>query len=273
MKTFLLALLIATPLFAAPIRTDNLVVPLGSAAQILLPAAGSVQGANGTFFRSDVNVLNYSSHDQTIELRWLPQFVTGNGISPKRLTISAFSGINSEDFVASVMQQSGLGSILITGISVEGVPDSTAVLYATSRIWSNQPGVSNGTVSQTFSAIPASSIHNTRLSILGLRRDDRYRLNVGVVNLDSVNEQRFQIVVRGTNVSAGEVTFVTVPPLSMVQSSFVGPALDNLQIAIDNVSASARSNTWTAYGSSVDNTTGDGWSEIGYIAPPDQATP
>jgi hypothetical protein len=273
MKTFLLALFIATPIFAAPVRTDNLVVPLGAAPQILLPAAGSVQGANGTFFRSDINLVNYSSHDQTVELRWLPQFVTGNGVSVKRMTISALSGVNSEDFVGSVMQQSGLGSILITGISIEGAGDPTAVLYATSRIWSNQPGLSNGTVSQTFSAIPAGSIHSTRLSIIGLRRDARYRLNVGVVNLDAVNEQRFQIVVRGTSASVAEVTFVTVPPLSMVQSSFVGPPLDNVQIAIDNVSASARSNTWTAYGSSVDNTTGDGWSEIGYIAPPDQAAP
>ena len=49
MRTSLLAIL-----FAAQIQPDNLVIPIGGAPQILIPAAGAIQGANGTFFRSDV---------------------------------------------------------------------------------------------------------------------------------------------------------------------------------------------------------------------------
>ncbi len=254
---------LSAPLFAAEIEVQNLITPLGSAPQILIPAAGSVQGANGTFFRSDVTLINYATHDQLVRLRWLPQGASGNTVAPVDVTIRALTGMTSEDFVTSVLQKSGLGAILITGINADGSPDSSAALYATSRIWSNQPGLSSGTVSQTFPTIPAAALNSTRLALIGLKRDDRYRLNVGVINLDPVNEQTFQIVASGTN-TAVENTIVTVPPLSMVQASIVGGALPNVQVAVQNVSPSVRTNTWTAYGSSVDNTTGDSWSEIGY---------
>ncbi|HJW92800.1 MAG TPA: hypothetical protein VJ901_04220, partial [Thermoanaerobaculia bacterium] len=182
------------------------------------------------------------------------------------------SGIVSEDFVTSVLQQSGLGSILITGLTASRTTDNSALLFATSRIWSNQPGVSTGTVSQSFPSIPVSSINSANLSLLGLRRDDRYRLNVGLVNLDQTNEQQFQITAASSGASPQSV-IVTVPPFSMVQTSLVGVPLANLQVNVQNISTPLRTNTWIAYGSSVDNTTGDGWSEIGFTAPPDQPLP
>lgn len=258
--------------FLAQIQSNNLVVPIGGTPQLLIPAAGSVQGANGTFFRSDINLINYTTHDQRVQLRWLPQGATGNGIAAREVTIGALSGFVSEDFVSSVMQQSGLGSILITGVTVDGGVDPTARLYATSRIWSNQPGLSSGTVSQSFPSIPTSSINSTQLSLIGLRRDARYRLNVGIINLDPLNEQTFQIMA-GSSTAGAQVTTVTVPPFSMVQSSLVGDPLPSLQIEIQNVSAGTRTNSWAAYGSSLDNTTGDAWSEMGFTAPPDQTTP
>ena len=256
-------------LFAAQIQPNNLVVPIGGSPQILIPAAGSIQGANGTFFRSDITLVNYSTHDQLVQMRWLPQGANGTGVAAREITIPALSGIVSEDFVTNVMQQSGLGSILITGLTSSHTADNTALLYATSRIWSNQPGVSGGTVSQSFPSIPVSTINSGQLSILGLRRDDRYRLNVGIINLDQSNEQTFQIIVGGSGASP-QVTTVTVPPFSMVQSSIVGVPLSNLQVAIQNVSTPVRTNTWTAYGSSIDNVTGDAWSEVAFTAPPDQ---
>jgi hypothetical protein len=258
---------------AAPVQSDNLIVPLGGAPQILIPAAGSVQGANGTFFRSDINLINYAGHDQVVQLRWLPNGVAGSTVAPRQITIRALSGIASEDFVTTILQQTGLGAILITGVDSAGNADTTARLYATSRIWSNQPGLSSGTVSQTFSTLVPGNFNNSRLSLIGLKRDNNYRLNVGIVNLDPNNEQVFQVIAAATG-AATEVTLVTVPPLSMVQAPITGAPMTNLQVVVQNASTPTRTNTWTAYGSSVDNVTGDSWSEIGYTAPPDQpATP
>jgi hypothetical protein len=154
--------------------------------------AGSVEGANGTFFRSDVVLINFGNRTQQIRLRWIPQ--AGTGESTVTITdIGANSGFRFEDFVRQVLGQRGIGAIVISAIS-GGEPDLTGLLYATSRIWSLQPGVA-GQVSQSFDTLPLSSIQSTdTMAIFGLRRSSQFRVNAGIVNLDPVNTQTFQIV-------------------------------------------------------------------------------
>src|SRR5438105_10010639 len=177
--------------------------------QLLIAAAGSVVGLNGTFFRSDITIINYRTDAQTVRLNWLPQGTTGTGIAPVDITINAMSGISNEDFVTNALHQSGLGSILVTAITPDGQFDSLGKLHATSRIWSNQPGLSSGTVSQTFPIISVNDINSTRLLVLGQRRDDRFRTNVGIINLDS-QAQTFQVTVQAD--ARTELSTVTVQP-------------------------------------------------------------
>jgi hypothetical protein len=266
MKRFtLIALaLLALPLAAAEVKIDNTVIPVGSAPELVIPAAGSIAGANGTYFKSDITILNYSNHAQTVRLRWLPQGQTGTNLTASDVTLPALSGITSEDFVATVLRQTGLGSILVTSLTEAGTLDTSGRLYATARIWTPEPGT-GGTTSQSFFVLPTTTFTTAQRSIIGQRRDDRYRLNVGVVNLDPLNPQLYQIVVAGT--SAGvptENTTVTVRPMSMEQVSLSGPPQQGLQIVVANITSINRSNTWTAYGSSVDNVTGDAWSTAAF---------
>ena len=65
--TALAILLAATSLSAAVVQ------PLGAGFQLLIPAAGSTPGLNGTFFRSDISILNLAGHDEVVNLQWLPQ--------------------------------------------------------------------------------------------------------------------------------------------------------------------------------------------------------
>ncbi len=262
---FLTLLVFTVPLFAQ--ESNNLVQPLGSAPQIVIPAAGATPGANGTFFRSDINLINYANREQRVRLRWLPEGTSGASIPVREVTLSPLSGIQSEDFVTTVMQQTGLGAILISAVDAEGALDATARLYATSRIWTPQPGTA-GTTSQTFPTVPTSILSGARLSLIGLKRDDRYRLNVGVVNLDATNTQTYRVILAGTNPTlAPEIVTVTVPPLSMEQIPLNGPSHASVQLAVTNESAPVNSPLWLAYGSSVDNVTGDSWSMIGFTAP------
>ncbi|MGZ8797181.1 MAG: hypothetical protein ACXW2F_07530, partial [Thermoanaerobaculia bacterium] len=60
----LVTALVALPLSAATLETNGVVVPLGAAPQILIPAAGSTAGANGTFFRSDITLINFGDVPQ-----------------------------------------------------------------------------------------------------------------------------------------------------------------------------------------------------------------
>src|SRR6187455_1606635 len=91
------------------------------AAQILVPAAGSVAGLNGTFFRSDIAVFNYRDVPQNVMLQWLPQGFSG--ASSRLITINARSGVISDDFVTQVLQQTGLGSIVFTAVTSDLAPD------------------------------------------------------------------------------------------------------------------------------------------------------
>jgi hypothetical protein len=234
---------------------------VSSSPQILIPAAGNVAGAEGTFFRSEINILNYGTTDATLQLRWFPRPGEGESVVTQ-MTLPAGSGIGNEDFVGTVLGRTGLGSILISAVTATGI-DTNARIFASARIWTPQANNPAGTNSQSFNVIPLTAINSQRLALVGLRRGTQYRLNVGIVNLDPVNEQSFQITV-GPRVPT-EVTPLAVPARSMQQINLPGGTQPGLQVHVENVTPSAtRTNAWIAYGSSVDNVTGDSWSVLGF---------
>ena len=256
-------LLAATTAFGAGVRTNGLVIPEGSSTQILIPAVGSVAGANNQFFKSDVTLFNYATHTQRVRFNWLPAGQDGTNVPARELVIAARSAIASEDFVAAYLQQTGLGAVLITPLTDTGSIDLSAKLYATSRIYSNPPKSDEGTVSQTFDAVPISAAFNLRQSIVGLKHDERYRMSVGIVNLEPTT-QTYQITVLGTAGGQNDTVTVSVPPLSMLQVGAPGTAHVNLQVGVTSVTQGSK---WLSFGSSVDNTTGDSWSELGFVQP------
>jgi len=258
MKKLLIALL-----FIASTVSASVVVPTTSASQVLIPAAGSTPGANGTFFKSDITIVNLSTHDQDISLRWLPQGASAT--STMLIHLASQHAIRSSDFVREILAQQGLGSIVVTAVTANGTtPDSTGALYVQSRIWTPQPG-SSGTTSQSLPAVPVSSV-NTQIAALfaagGADNPSNYRSNVGIVNLDPINAQTFLILLPNPAGGATVGAQVTIPPNSMDQVS-VGSGLSPTQeILIQNITTVGRTNSWLAYGSSVDNVTGDAWSEL-----------
>ena len=260
--SLLLLLSVSIPAVAAPnTGSNNVVTVRGGAPQLLIPAAGHVPGANGTLFRSEINVINYTDRVQRVQLRWLPQ--TGGDFPLVTISINPLSGVGAEDFVPAVMNiPTGFGAILVTGVTSTDAIDPGARLVATDRIWTFQPGT-DGTVSQTFDVLQGSDINNVTgsVSILGLRRDNQYRLNVGIVNL-AATTQVFAITT-----SEHDSMTVSVPAMSSQQVGVGGPAAAaSLQIIVSNATAgSSRSVQWVAYGSSVDNITGDSWSMMGYV--------
>jgi hypothetical protein len=253
-----LAVLIATA------ASGQLVATRPSSQQFLIPAAGAQPGNGGTFFRSDVTIINYRDADQRVRLQWLPQNVSGAGGAAVETTIAARSGIASEDFVTTVMQRSGLGAILVTAIDANGAFDTRAQLVGTSRIWTPQPS-SGGTMSQSLPSVATTDINSSTVAILGARRDARYRTNVGIVNISN-DVQTFQVAVFGS--FGTETTQIDVQPLSMVLFGVTGPSSTlPLQIQVQNITAVSRSSNFVAYASSVDNVTGDAWTTLGSNLP------
>jgi hypothetical protein len=246
--------------FICSIAAAGVVQPLTSAPQLLIPAAGSTPGANGTFFRSNIAIVNLASHDQIVQLRWLPQGGSSNATTT--VSIRSLLFLRSDDFVAEILHQSGLGAILVTGVTSSGDLDPTAALYVQTSVWTPQPGT-NGTTSQSLPAIPTSVINysDAALFFVGAPRNGSYRANVGIVNLDPVNEQMFQVTFFFAFVPF-TVTFA-VPPMAMQQAGLGSSNGNFSELLVANVTAAAtKSNSWVAYGSTIDNVTGDALSEL-----------
>jgi len=244
----------------------GVVQPLQSAPQLLIPAAGSTPGVNGTFWRSDIAIANVNDRQQLVRLQWLPQGASST--FSKTITLEHLSFVRSNDFVAEILNQSGLGAILVSGVTSAGDPDPTAALYAQSRIWTPQPG-SSGTMSQSLPAIPTGTINTPDAMVMFpfVLGPGSYRLNVGIVNLDPMNAQTINIIISFG--AFGNFTMnVTVPPMGMQQAS-LGSGFFFPEMPMTNVTdALTKTNKWVAYVSTIDNVTGDAWADLAVAGAP-----
>jgi hypothetical protein len=244
---------------------NDVFIPAGGAPHHMIPAAGNVPGANGTFFRTDISLINLAGTDVRVAAYWLPQNRSGPG-APKIIRIDDRAGFTSGDFVGEVLGESGLGSIELLALDAGGSPDPTALLHATVRIWTPEPNVPNGTMSQSFPAIimntgSFSSVKN----VFGVRRDAQYRLNVGIVNPHN-SHQRFRVTANPSSGITGRETFdLDLPARSMAQVVVPGDAAGTYQITFVNLTdAGANTSIFQAWASSVDNITGDAWSQVAF---------
>ncbi len=255
-------ILTLTVLLAASASAD-LVIPQAVSPRILIPAAGDIPGANGTHFRTDLTIVNFRTVPQRVQLFWYPQGRSENeGIVQRTLTINAQSGFNSVDFVRTVLFQSGLGSIDIRGVDEENNPDPNARLHASARVWTPQPNVANGTMSQTLPALIPTGTARYAQAIFGVRRSGQYRMNVGITN-PTQTAKRFRISVMTTD-GGRETRELDIPSFSMDQVLMPGSA-DVVQILVENLTTP--NSYWEAWASSIDNVTGDAWSQMAFPAP------
>ncbi|MGH7485716.1 MAG: hypothetical protein ACRD3J_19405 [Thermoanaerobaculia bacterium] len=219
----------------------------------IIPVVGNLQGSNGTFFKSDVTIANRRSVAQIVSIGFLQRGVNNGSSQVLNFTIGANITDIERDFVGSVLGKIGvLGTLLVVARTSSGAIDTTAQIDGFSRIWTPQPG-SSGTVSQAFESIDIQDNLPTSYGY-GLRQDESFRTNVGLVNLyDTPNTFTVAIVgLRGSN------SFTqTVQPYSMEQPSLPSGIYGDCYIRIST--SSTNFNWWSAYGTSVDNVTGDGW--------------
>lgn len=271
-----LALVLPLQLAAASPAAQGLVATRGGASQLLIPAAGSLAGANETFFRSDIRITNLGSASQLVEMTWLPRegwpvppsINSGAGVVVRR-TLAVGEMLHSDDFVTEILGTEGLGAILVEALTTDGSKiDLSARLQASSRIWS--PGTDGGTVSQTFPSIALADIASENAAILGHRRDADFRTNVGIVNLDDSDAHQFRITVSGeTPTLVAEIYEVEVPPYGIALFPIEGVEQTRMRIDIEVVPAPGGGTLtlWQSFASTVDNRTGDAWSTLAFEMP------
>jgi hypothetical protein len=237
------------------VRPNVIEVETGDVA-FIIPAAGNLQGNLGTYFRSDVSFGNFINSTQKIGVGWLVQGQDNSNAPLQYFTIPALTIAAMNDFVGTTLNKSGLGALLILAVDSTGNNvDLNAFIDGFSRIWTPQPGSATGTVSQSFPAVSLQdSIDDFTAFALGLRQGGNFRTNVGVVNLDTA-AHTWTI----TSVNTSKTVTLTVPAYSLSQTGISNDFADangNVALMFD---VSATGFSWSAYASSVDNTTGDGW--------------
>lgn len=219
----------------------------------IIPIAGNAAGANNTFFRSDVNISNFRSVGQKIGVGWLALGTNNSSAPLQYFNVPANTTAALADFVGVTLGKTGLGGLFIEGVDSANNLDTSADLDGNSRIWTPQPG-SSGTVSQNFAARSVIDlIGSGAATITGMKQNSSFRTNFGVMNLSNS-------AVTWTVRSAitGAQSTVTVQPFSIVQTGAPagsGDGLGNVVLVLSSDTA----DTWSAWGSSTDNVTGDGW--------------
>jgi hypothetical protein len=261
-SVLILSLVIAVSALAQ--RSEDLIVPITAARDILIPAAGDVPGANGTHFRSDISIVNLREATQRVYLYWYPQGSSGSSVQPRALDIAPTSGVQSDNFVTTIMGQSGLGSIEVLGVTTDGLPDAGAQLHVAARIWTPRPDGAAGTMSQTFPAIVLGSEAVASKAVFGLRRTGQFRLNVGISN-PGTETRRYRVTtfVAPLGQTPVQTQFdVEVAPKSMEQRAIDSTAEGVAQVLITDITGTPVPGPWHAWASSVDNESGDAWSQM-----------
>jgi hypothetical protein len=262
---------IGSSLFAAADRE-------ASRAEVIIPVAGSVAGAHGTRFQTDLTIVSHSTQPTAatlVDVYWLPRDTPGTGAPVTRLTLPPRVVTLYEDFVTQTLHMSGIGSIILRAVHEDGSPNAAGRLDAFARIWTPVPGT-DGTTSQS---VHASTLYSPQVDdfqpisgwIYGLRHDASFRSNYGLVNMGT---KALRFTVRFTTESGTVSEDVTVAAQSMTHRAVPAAAMGALAIAvtphqeISIVNPTAPIQPWTAYGSSVDNSTGDAWYSKAQAAAP-----
>jgi hypothetical protein len=216
------------------------------------PISGNVAGAFNTFYRTEITLINYLDVDQNIAVAWLPVGQDNTDGPFQYFTLAAGEYASYNDFVGTVLHQTGLGAILVIAYDADGNIDEEAEIDGTSRIYTASNA--GGTSSQTFPSVSlVDSLDSLTAVALGLRHGNGFRSNAGVLNLDTVAHRW---TVFGGN--GGEFT-INVPALSVVQAAVPGDFPTSNGFLVLGFEPEADGFAWSAYASSNDNVSGDGW--------------
>ena len=220
--------------------------PGGGSSPMILPAVGHLPGVGGTYWRSDVTLYNPSSSTMSIGMRYFAAGNDNSSATTRNVSVAAGRTV----VLADVLQQFGItngsGALELSwsnGIS----PIVTSRTYTTAS--------NGGTYGQSIDPVAA---FGSDMYVVGLRSDASFRSNVGFVNDGSqpISVSLTLIASSGVPVATG---FITLPPKSQSQYA-LSSVFPNLTVAnLGGVTLQAHSDSGTlfAYGSMVDNASGD----------------
>jgi hypothetical protein len=231
------------------VATALLLASTASAKNLYVPVVGRVDGANGTFFRTDVRIFNPSAtHDLGISLHFLPRGIEGSNIPGRIVTVPRRQMVVLDDIVGNFFKMSsGLGALRLDS--------DEAVSYSFSADSRTYTDSANGTFGQFIPALDVDDAVKDHV-VLHVTQDAEYRTNVGVMNPSRDPAQITASLFRADGTLVAPEVVLSVPPLSMIQNSLPATFVTDAQLddAFVVLKSSVPIFTWASV---IDNRSGD----------------
>ncbi|HYK01975.1 MAG TPA: PKD domain-containing protein [Thermoanaerobaculia bacterium] len=211
-------------------------VPSSPANTMVVPVVGRAPGANGTFWRSDVTLFNPSAANLTVSLRY--------NNATQQLLLGGTDTVVLADVLSRFGQTAGAGTLQMSWTGSAPV--------VTSRTYTSVE--SGGTYGQSIDPVAAFA---PRMFVPGLRHDDEFRTNIGVLNGGNETENITVTLLSPFGTELGRTTITLTPGLQVqygVTALFPNAAVGGGFTLHAEGDANAQ---LFAYGSMVDNKSGD----------------
>jgi len=246
LKSLLVALVVAVPLFAIP------------APDVTLPVTGFLSLPH-VEYSTEVMVTNHRDAEQYIIISFIQDGFESN--------IHAFPlGPRASKFLANPFGDGNglmdrIGAMRIRTItSIDGQVDPQGQIEANAYIIADWAG-RNGTSRQEVTSVPSSEYTAREAVFLGVRHSaSGAYTNVGIVNMHPTQTEKFFV-----QFQFQEPVAYNVPPNSLIQVRIPSPGNGGRSVRVYPEwslvdGEPARTTPWVAYASTVDNRTGDAYS-------------
>ena len=225
----------------------------------VLPAAASTEGGAGTYWKTDLSIYNINE-ESVLVYAYLIKAGVANIIPELRTyDLAGRSSVHIDDILGDDFGFSGSGGLILSTISITdflGGQTEGPYVVVTSRTYTDEGD--EGTYGQTVSPMVIPAAGSAYLT--GIAHDDRYRTNIGVLNLTmSLNIFASTEIHARVYDSAGthlHTAVFNLQPLSQIQMP-VGVSVEEGYVIFEAQGAGADETIFMAYASVVDNLSGD----------------
>jgi len=235
---------------------DAIYVPgthTSSAASQVVPIVASTHGNQTTFWVSDLRLLNGGSAAATVKIDFQPEMQSSGTVASITRTINPGQELALDDIVGQIFGQSETkGSLHITRTS------GSSPLLITSRTY-NRGGA--GTYGQFVPAVTSGFDGSTGVTVINLDKTAVFRSNLGICEVGGGTVTVRYVLKDSTGKTLG-VKSVTLGPYQVLHINDIFSDLGAAPQANTRVDlfldASSNGGAFTAYGTLIDNDSGDG---------------
>jgi len=212
-----------------------------------IAASAHASGVGGSIWRTDLSLVNQGSADATITIELLPADQDNTSHPQVQLPLAAGASTRIEDVIGALFHLSTSAALRLS--------TDAGVIAATSRTF-NVSG--SGTLGQYVPALPESQAltETDQGYLIQLRRNDHFRTNVGIANLN-LTELKVRVEYFRADGSSMGARSYTVPPLSFHQHTRAIPGSEPVTGAYARITSATPQARYLAYASVVDSGSGD----------------